>query len=54
MKPIIDSTNTKGVMTTENVVHKKGDKRLKMSSGVDEETLNSGAEGYADYTILLQ
>jgi hypothetical protein len=48
MKPITDSTNSNDIMTTANGgVHKKGDnKRLKLSSGIDEETLNSGAEGY--------
>jgi hypothetical protein len=45
MKPITDSTNTNGIMTTTHDVHKKADKRVKLSTGIDEETLNSGAEG---------
>jgi hypothetical protein len=31
---------------TTNGFHQNGDKRLKLSSTIDSETLNSGAEGY--------
>ena len=36
-----------------NGFHQNGDKRQKLSDGIDEETMNSGAEGYVQFGVVF-